>query len=219
MAPTMVLSGTRSLLIGGSEPGRYEIRAFLSSDLGTILSAALPVEVRPPTSREEEHLAADVHTDEVGRVLAFGGSRGHAPSLERAIDVLRDVVERIPDSALAVHAAAALGRTAATPGRVLLQDPHDPRSKEFMTVEPDLALALPLLNKAYGAPDAAANTLGHIALAQQIHQTALALAPVDGVPAETTRELATGVADSLQARGVLASVVEKVRADAAHLSD
>ncbi|MFJ7345795.1 hypothetical protein ACIQU3_36630 [Streptomyces sp. NPDC101110] len=202
-----------------AEPGSYEIRALLSNDSGTVLSAALPIQVQPPTSREEERLAADVYTDGVGRVLAFGGSRGHAPSLDRAIDVLHDVVERVPDSALAIHAAAALGRTAATPGRVLLQDPHDSRPKEFMAVEPNLPQALAFLKKAYGTPDTAANTLGHIALAQQIHQTALVLAQADEVPAETARELATGVADNLQARGVLASVVETVRADAAQFPD
>ncbi|CCK31038.1 hypothetical protein BN159_6659 [Streptomyces davaonensis JCM 4913] len=201
-----------------AEPGRYRIHAMLDTASGEILSAPLGIDVRPPRSREEELLAPDVYTDEVGRVLAFGGSRGHAPALDRANDVLREAVERLPDSALAVHAAAALGNTAAVPGRILVQDSTDPRDREFKDVVPDPEQALPLIEKAYGNPVAAADTLGHIGLTRQVEQVAVALAAGGlGNPQEAAR-LTNDLADTLDARGVLPSVVESVRDTAAELS-
>ncbi|MEU6380542.1 hypothetical protein [Streptomyces sp. NPDC046909] len=200
-----------------AEPGHYRIRAMLGTDSGAILSAPLSVEIGRPRSREEELLAPDVYSDEVGRVLAFGGSRGHTPALDRANDVLREAVERLPDSALAVHAAAALGRTAAVPGQILVQNPDDPRVKEFSTVVPDPADALPLLRKAYGDPDAAADTLGHIRLTQQVEQVAVALAATGDRPAQEAARLTNALADTLDARNVLPSVVRSVRATAESL--
>ncbi|MBC2901805.1 hypothetical protein [Streptomyces cupreus] len=201
-----------------AEPGHYRIHALLKSEAGEILSAPLGIDVRPPASREEELLAPDVYTDEVGRVLAFGGSRGRTPALDHAGDILREVMERLPDSALAVHAAAALSRTATVPGRILVEDPEQPGNREFRAVVPDPERALPLIEKAYGNLGAAADTLGHIGLTQQVEQVAVALAAGgEGVTQEAVR-LTTDLADTLDARDVLPAVVESVRTTAAELS-
>lgn len=146
-------------------------------------------------------------TDEVGRVLAFGGSRGNTPALDHANDVLRETVARLPDSALAVHAAAALSCTATVPGQILFEDPEDPHIKEFRTVAPDPEQALPLIEKAYGDPGAAADTLGHIGLTQQVEQVAIALAATGDRTTQEAVRLTNAVADTLDARNVLPSVV------------
>ncbi|MGV9453260.1 hypothetical protein [Streptomyces sp. NPDC003635] len=205
-----------------AEPGRYRIHAMLDtgsgSESGEILSAPLAIDVRPPQSRDVDLLAPDVYTDEVGRVLAFGGSRGHAPALDRANEVLREAVERLPDSALAVHAAAALSRTAAVPGRILVHNPANPRDREFQAYAPDPEQALPLIEKAYGDPGAAADTLGHIRLTQQVEQVAVALAGAGERATQEAVRLTNGLADTLDARHVLPSVVEEVRSTARELS-
>lgn len=195
-----------------AEPGQYRIRVMLDTESGEILSAPLHIDVRPPRSRDEELLAPDVFTDEVGRVLAFGGSRGNTPALDHANDVLRETMARLPDSALAVHAAAALSCTATVPGQILFEDPEDPHIKEFRTVAPDPEQALPLIEKAYGDPGAAADTLGHIGLTQQVEQVAIALAATGDRTTQEAVRLTNAVADTLDARNVLPSVVSSVRA-------
>ncbi|WP_328870446.1 hypothetical protein OHT76_10230 [Streptomyces sp. NBC_00287] len=202
-----------------AEPGRYRIHAMLNTGPGgEILSGPLSIDVRPPRSREEELLAPDVYTDEVGRVLALGGSRGRTPALDRANDVLREAMERLPDSALAVHAAAALSRTATVPGRILVEDPDQPANREFRAVVPDPERALPLIEKAYGDPGAAADTLGHIGLTQQVEQVAVALAAGGEGSTQEAVRLTTDLADTLDARNVLPSVVQSVRTTAAELA-
>ena len=207
-APLFLSAGLNGLDL--AEPGRYTVYAALRTAGGDVMSAPMRLEVRPPASREVERVAPDVLTDEVGRVLAFGGSR----VLGRANAVLRDVVERLPDSALAVHAASALGYVEAVPGRVLVE--HDPEHKEIGVTEsrPDRALAM--LATAYADLGRAADTLGHIRVTETVEQTARALAETDARPAAA--QLAASLAGTLGQRGVLPSVVRRVQETAAALS-
>ncbi|GAA1644459.1 hypothetical protein [Actinoplanes couchii] len=137
-----------------AEPGRYSLYAALATPSGDVLSAPLRLEIRPPADRQTDRLAGDVLTEGVGRVLAFGGSRGGSASLDRANDVLSEVAARMPASRIGVHAAAALGRVAARPGRVLTAD------RRFRVVEADPTAAQALLTTAYANPERAAETLG-----------------------------------------------------------
>jgi hypothetical protein len=192
-----------------AEPGTYRIYAALRTPVGHAMSAPLPVRVDPPMSREEQAIAPDVFTDEVGRVLAFGGSR----VMTSATDTLRDAAERVPERRIAQHAAAALSRVAARPGRVLVYS--DDRAPRFDVDVPDPAEALPLMQRAYGNLDTAADTFGHIRLTQQIQKIADGLAGVgDKAPAA---ELTARLAGTLQERKVLDSVVTKVRKRAQQL--
>ncbi len=192
-----------------AEPGRYQVYAALGTPAGHVLSAPMAVQIDRPASRADERLADDLFTPAVGRVLAFGGSR----VLSDANAVLHDVVDRLPDRKVAVHAAAALAQVTAVPGQVLVEDDGERR---FVLVEASPEAAAPLLSAAYGDLDAAAATLGHIRVTEQVEKVAQALAAT-GEPEQGAR-LATGLADTLQARGVLASVVSRVRATAASLT-
>jgi len=89
--------------------GSYTIQVALHLDDEDLVSAPLRVRVAPPRGYDEEHLAQDVFSDQVGRVLAFDGSG----VLDSANDVLREVTERLPDRRVAVHARIALGNAVA----------------------------------------------------------------------------------------------------------
>ena len=99
-----------------SNPGIYTVRAVLRMNgQTTILSNPLRLRVAPPRSYEEEFLAQDLFTEEVGRVLAFDGSR----FLHKGNDTLRELVERFPDHEGAIHARIALAKSAAIPYKLL----------------------------------------------------------------------------------------------------
>jgi hypothetical protein len=107
-----------------SEPGWYTIQVVLHRENEDIVSAPVRIRVEPPRdSYKEELLAQDLFSENVGRVLRFDGSR----VLERSNDVLREVVEQLPDRCIALHAQLALGNAAAHPYKELVL-PEDPRA-------------------------------------------------------------------------------------------
>src|SRR5262249_57782298 len=63
------------------------------------------VRILPPNDRAEEVIGQDLFTDEVGRVLAFDGTR----TLTTARNTLAEVAAKFPDHPAAVHANVALG--------------------------------------------------------------------------------------------------------------
>lgn len=87
-----------------AEPGRYAVQAVLEVDGEPVYSNRLWITVDRPRSREEERLAADFFTPEVGQVLAVNGSRG----LDRVRDTLAAAteIENNPVSSLAAVALA-----------------------------------------------------------------------------------------------------------------
>lgn len=186
-----------------ADPGSYRIYVALRTEAGDVLSAPLELKVARFASREQEAMADKVFDSKVGRVLAFGGSR----VLGDACDDLQEVVEALPGSQIAKHAAAALGRVTATAGLVLAQASDG--TPEFVTDDANPQEARPLLAIAYDDLDAAADTFGHIRLTEQVTRTAKALA-AEGEQ-ERGHDLAANLAQVLENRGVLPSVVAEVR--------
>ena len=88
-----------------AEPGRYTIQAAAHVGETAVVSQALEVRIAPPVSREEEYLAGDLFTQDPARTLVFGGTQ----ALGGANDVLAEIVERLPDRRIAIHASVALG--------------------------------------------------------------------------------------------------------------
>jgi hypothetical protein len=192
-----------------AEPGTYYVYAALRSAgaggtaaadgaaQGQILAEPLVLRVRRPAGREQELLADDVLTDEVGRVLALGGSR----VMDHANGVLKEVVERIPEEPVATHAATCLLRAAAVPGKVL---DHGRIRQGVLDLETG-----PLAERAYGDYDAAAETLGHIRLTDSVKRVATAgREREEGVPGT---DLLTTLVRTLKRRGVKPSVIKEVR--------
>ncbi|UHA73775.1 hypothetical protein [Paenibacillus sp. 481] len=89
-----------------AEPGFYTIQVVLSIEGKSVVSNVLKIRVAPPTGYDQQYIAQDYFSDEVGRILAFDGSR----YLEKGNDILREVTEKLSDRAVALHAHIALAK-------------------------------------------------------------------------------------------------------------
>jgi len=69
-----------------------------------IRSNSLKLRVAPPRSYDEEYLAQDYFSEDVGRILTFDGSK----VLEAGNDCLQEVVAKLGSSSAAIHARVAL---------------------------------------------------------------------------------------------------------------
>jgi hypothetical protein len=98
-----------------AEPGAYTVQAVLSAN--DVVVAARPVRLRIACgcSLDDELMAQELFTKDVGRAFAFGAS--HA--IEGPVAVLREILERLPDRAVARHAGLALAETFKHDQRVL----------------------------------------------------------------------------------------------------
>jgi hypothetical protein len=188
-----------------AEPGVYQVQVALRNDDHDIVSHPLRVRVAPPRDYNEELLAQEVFTEEVGRTLTFNGSR----ALGDANATLHEVAERLPERRIATHAQLALGSPLTGTYKLLvLDDGHDPAGgKRIATMAPEpIAARQHLCEALLDAPDRAADTLGHIPYTEQVVTYGAFLAEA-GRRDEAAETLKTA-ADMLSARGVLPSVVE-----------
>ena len=120
LAPGQSLTDSLFVAVGRngwdlSEPGQYMVQIALHLEDEDILSAPLVLRIDRPKSYEEENFASDMFSDDVGRVLAFDGSR----TLDRACDTLREAADRLKSRRVAVHARVALGSAKAHSSKVL----------------------------------------------------------------------------------------------------
>jgi len=151
-----------------AEPGMYTVQLALRLDGEDLVSNPLRVRIAPPRGYDEEYLAQDVFSDEVGRVLAFDGSH----VLDQANDVLQEAAGKLADRRLAYHALVALAKPLARNAKVLVLPGKDGPAEVESAAEaggkikvakakPDEArkqLNAALMKK----EDVAAETLGHI---------------------------------------------------------
>lgn len=148
-----------------AEPGDYMVQIALHLDEEDIISAPLALRVERPRSYDEENFATDFFSEDVGRVLAFDGSR----TLDRACDTLHEATDMLKNRRVAVHAHVALGSAKARNAKVLdLREvaPGDVRSAATAGAKLQIAAAdekearehLEVLTK---DPNVADQTLGH----------------------------------------------------------
>ncbi|WP_206602822.1 hypothetical protein [Leptolyngbya ohadii] len=142
-----------------AEPGYYTLQAALhvESTGEDVVSNPLRLRIAPPQGYDEEFLAQDFFSEEVGRILSFDGSR----VLNGGNNTLREVSERLGDRKVAIHAQVALAMPLAKAYKVLeAGDAGQPRIR-VLPPNPEAAnreLSDALLEQ----PHAAAETLGHI---------------------------------------------------------
>jgi hypothetical protein len=141
-----------------AEPGTYLVQAAARVGDEDVISNPLVLRIAPPVSHEEEYVASDVLTQDTARVLVFGGSR----FLEGSNDVLREVVDRLPDRRIALHARVALGNPLILDYK-LIEPTEDllGRKCRIEKAKPDEAMTLiepALVQQA----DTAAESFGHI---------------------------------------------------------
>jgi hypothetical protein len=186
-----------------AEPGRYLVQACLRHGDEDVVSAPLELVIRPPLDREEEVLAQDLLTDDVGRVLAFDGSR----ELETAIDTLKLAADKFKRRRLAAHAQVALGLTEARPGKLLREKKGEP---VIEMVKANLADAKKRLEAALATDEeGAAETLGHIEYTDYAERFADIL--TDDGDQRAAVKLLGGLEKTLAARKVLPRVIDAVR--------
>ncbi|MBI2365091.1 MAG: hypothetical protein HYV01_08820 [Deltaproteobacteria bacterium] len=143
-----------------AEPGKYTIQVALHQEGEDIVSNPLSLRVAPPRGYEEELLAQDFYSDDVGRIIALDGSY----FLEKGNDVLQKVIERLADRRVALHARVALGRVLMQDYKQLVAEAVDGRksvavrlrSAQLDTAKQHFSAAL------YDKPEEAAVSLGHI---------------------------------------------------------
>lgn len=202
--PLFVGAGTNGWDV--AEPGWYTVQAGLHLETGEdIVSNALRLRVAPPRGYEEEHVAQDVFTDGVGRVLAFDGTR--EALLLGASDTLRDAAERLPDRPIAKHAQVALALPLRRQGKVL-RNGQGRKAVESVAPKPDAARAM-LAAALLQEPGAAAATLGHIEYRGYVETFAGWLA-AEGEMADARRAVAK-LEGALEQRGVKAGVLQEIR--------
>ena len=194
-------------------PGRYDVCAVLQLETGEdIVSNPLRVKVAPPKGYDEEYLADDYFSDEVGRTLAFGGSQ----YFDGANDTLRELAERLGDRRAAVHAKLALGRPLAIDYKQLSLEGTAVAPTGIHVRPAQIDEAEKLLTDAITThPEEAAETLGHICFKATVDRVSEWL-----VQAGATREAARQqqiLLDTLSSRVVhgrpiLASVLDDIKA-------
>ena len=148
-------------------PGLYTVQVAIRSHGEDHVSNPLRLKILPPEGREDERLAQDLFTQDVGRVLAFDGSR----VLDGANSVLQEAVDRMPTRPVARHALVALSRPLMHPGKLLRMPDRatsqvEPAAAAGGTLtatraDPDAARR-GLQRALFDVPGEAAETLGHI---------------------------------------------------------
>ena len=196
-----------------AEPGVYDIHVAAEVDGKVVFSNPLRLRVAAPRSAEEDRLAGDFFTEDVGRALTFSGT----VALTQANETLRETVDRLPGSAAAVHASVALAQPLASDFKTLTIPATDVPMTSVAEADGSVAVrrakpdqALTLMSTAIGdqSVDAAAETLGHIGFRREVEQFAVAVSDA-GDPAAAA-SLQTDLARALSNRGVLPRVVDEV---------
>ncbi|MCC7210890.1 MAG: hypothetical protein IT451_03470 [Candidatus Brocadia sp.] len=143
-----------------SEPGNYTIQVALHSDREDIVSNPLRLRVAPPQGYDEEFIAQDFFSDDVGRIVAFDGSQ----FFTKGNDTLHEVTEKLNKRRVALHASLALGSAVAQDYKQLVEDPKEPRKQlgiKKHPAQPEEARKL-LASSLTSQMAVAVDSLGHI---------------------------------------------------------
>lgn len=207
-APLSVSAGLNGWDI--AEPGRYVVQVALRRDEEDLVSNPLYLRVAPPLGYEEEYIAQDVFTEDVGRTLTVNGTE----VLSHANEVLQEVVDRLGDRRVALHAALALGMPASKDYKILTPDPDAPAGLAITVRSSRTDEARDLLEQALGSRrEDAVESLGHIDYLRQTNAVSERLAQAGdpqgaaGVQATAYETLSER---TVQGRKVLGSVLDEV---------
>lgn len=149
-----------------SEPGFYQVQVCLQMENEDVISNPLAILVSPPQGYDEERVAQDFFSEDVGRVLAFDGSH----YLATGNAVLEDVADRFSDRRVAIHAEVALAMPKTSdynllsiPAEVAEFASAQQAGGKFRVIKPDKDKARATLQSCLLEDGAtAAETLGHI---------------------------------------------------------
>jgi len=191
------------------DPGYYSVQVCLNLPDEDVVSDPLLIRIAPPRSWDEEYLAQDFFSDDVGRVLTFDGSS----FLESANNTLREVSARLVDSHAALHAQVALAMPRLRPFKLLESRAGAGERGRYRIreVAPDHSTAM-VLAKTLGhnsaQADRAAVALGHIDYRYYTERCA-ALMKVAGEKKQS-QDLCKQLHDTLKGRKVLQRVLNEI---------
>jgi hypothetical protein len=201
-----------------AEPGIYGVQVALHMDDEDLVSNALRIQVAPPMGREEELLAQDFFSDDVGRILALDGSE----FFPKANDLLREVSAKLSDRNVALNARLALAIPRAHGYKMLNMD-KDPMQLRvdgkaigaFKVVKSDTKMAREELTAVLQTDAAkAADTLGHIDYKERVDMLSHFL--FEGGDVTAAAQCQDHMHDLLKERGVLKSVLKQIDTEKAH---
>lgn len=198
-----------------SEPGNYTIQAVLKLKSGEdLVSNALRLRILPPKGYDEEHIAQDYFSEDVGRVLVFEGS----PALTRANDTLTRLVDQFPEHRAAIMAKYALVNPVAMkfkqlhiPDKIIPELSLAEQGFKFIAKNADYDGAKAHLDAAVNENvNEAADTFGHIRYRKFAEKYAkLALWAGDSQKAD---DVVKRLHTTLKNRNVLNSVLDEIKA-------
>lgn len=183
-------------------PGRYTIRAFYQGLDGTIIpSNSHHISVGYPLTPQNERLAQDYFTPEVGLMIYLNGSR--SPRLEKALDVLKEVSDMYAKDRLAAKTNSVIAEAVGKPffevkDNKLVQK-QGPKPEEALEMT-DAAMAV------FAASDQESANLPHRRLVDQRSEFWKAIGEPSKVKAEETV-----LCSILKKRGVNSSVIKDIQ--------
>lgn len=184
------------------EPGFYKVQAAVDMGGEVLVSNVLRLRVAPPKSEDENQLAQDYFTEDVGRAIAFAG----APALSSANDVLKEVASRCTDNPAARHAAVALSAPKLRNYKVLQAgDDRTGLSISSKAAKVDKG-AKAQIKALIDSPIVAAETLGHIRYFECLDHLETAMSD-SGDDKGAIRVIKSSIA-TMKSRAILPSVVE-----------
>jgi hypothetical protein len=195
-----------------AEPGRYEVQVALHLSDEDVVSNCLALRIATPQSFDEERLAQDFFSDEVGRILAFDGSQ----ALESGNDALREAVARFADRQVAWHARVALAHPLARnckrltlgAGPQRMTSAADAGGRITLTAARAEAARTSFSAALMEYPDQAAETLGHIDYKRYVDRFAQWLS--DHGDAAAAAACQARLRDTLANRDVAEPVLEEI---------
>ncbi|MDX1621341.1 MAG: hypothetical protein R3320_10150 [Nitriliruptorales bacterium] len=197
---------------GISEPGDYLVQIALHLDDADVVSQPMTLRVTPPRGYDEEYLAQKLFTEEVGRVLAFEGSR----ELTGATDTLGEAAERLSERRIARHARYVLGAPRAKARKKLEIRGEAAEDARIVGAKAETKAAVEDLKKALTDDmDEAATTFGHIEYKRRVDFLTKVLE--DEGESQDAAQVQRELHDVLQQRGVLERVLNEVEARAESL--
>jgi hypothetical protein len=195
-----------------AEPGNYTIQVALHLEDEDIVSAPYNLRIAPPRGYEEEYLAQDFFSEDVGRILAFDGSQ----YLTGGNDTLREASDRFAERAVAVHAQVALGSPMGRDYKLLTVPDGSSEMASVADANGKIAIIKAQENKAdkelssalLEDADKSAETLGHIDYRYYVDQLS-EIEATQGDNKEAAKSQGV-LLETLTKRGVLPRVLEEI---------
>lgn len=194
-----------------ADPGVYVMQAGMQQNGEPVVSDALEIRVEPPTVRDEEVLAQDYFSEDVGRALAFGGTR----VLRSAEATLETLVGEFAERRAAIHARTLLANVDMRDYKLL--DRPDEGANAAMegfggrclnVQRADRGKAMERCAGVLGEMEIAAESLGHLGLRRFVtHMYEWG----DEGTRERVAEYGHTLYETFEKRGVLPQVLDEIR--------